>query len=322
MAGVFFLNTASTRILAINNDAHISSGARLAFRLVAAVLLIAVASCSNRRAELPAARTLTDELGRQISVVPSPGRIISLAPSVTETLFAIGAGNSVVGVTTFCDYPPEAASVAKVGDTQRPSIERIIALKPDLVIASTSSQLETFVSRLGDLGVPVFVSNPRDLRGVVTSVEAIGDLTGRKNEGMEVAAGLRSRIETVRQRIDGLERPRVLLVLGGEPLITVGGTTFVNDLIEMAGGRSISAGQRSEYPQFSLETAIAQQPEVIFLQNGNEGLPERLKQTPAARHGRVYKLDDALLLRPGPRLVDGLEQMADRLHPEASNSSR
>ncbi|HEU4386325.1 MAG TPA: cobalamin-binding protein [Blastocatellia bacterium] len=261
---------------------------------------------------------LTDELGRKVPVPPQPSRIISLAPSVTETLFVVGAGNSVVGVTTFCDFPSEVAAVDKVGDTQRPSIEKIISLKPDLVIASTSSQLETFVNRLDDLGVPVFVSNPRDLEGVVRSVETIGEVAGRTEAGRAVAGALRSRIESVKRRIEGLARPRVLLILGGEPLITVGGTTFVNDLIEASGGRSISADQKGEYPQFSLETAIAKEPEVILLQNGNEGLPERLRQTPAARSGRVYRLDDALILRPGPRLVDGLELMAERIHPEAA----
>lgn len=299
-----------------------ASGSRSTFLLCFFISLSAVSACSSRGSESPVVRTLTDELGRQVSVPQKAARIVSLAPSVTETLFAVGAGDSVVGVTTFCDYPQEAAAVEKVGDTQRPSIERIISLKPDLVIASTSSQLETFVNRLSSLGVPVFVSNPRDLEGVVRSVETIGEVTGRVDAGKALAAALRSRIDSVKRRIDGLTRPRVLLILGGEPLITVGGTTFANDLIEAAGGRSISADQRGEYPQFSLETAIAKQPEVILLQNGNEGLPDRLKQTPAARTGRVYRLDDALILRPGPRLVDGLELMSERFHPEGTTTAR
>lgn len=105
------------------------------------------------------------------------------------------------------------------------------------------------------------------------------------------------------------------MILGNEPLITVGGTNFINDLIERAGGRSISADEKNDYPQYSLESAVAKQPEVIFLQSGEPDLPERLKRTPAARDGRVYQLDSDLLLRPGPRIVDGLEQLASKIHP-------
>jgi iron complex transport system substrate-binding protein len=284
--------------------------------------IVLLAACSTQKAARGPLRTIHDDLGRPVEVVTVPHRIVSLAPSITESLFEIGSGDSLVGVTTYCDYPPEAAAIEKVGDTQRPSLERIIGLKPDLVVASTSSQLETFVGRLESLGTPVFVSNPRDLEGVLKSLEILGDLTTRTEAAREAANRLRARIELVRSRVAGRARPRVLLLLGGQPLITVGGTTFVSGVIRDAGGESISADAAGEYPQFNLETALARQPEIIFLQNGDEGLPERLKETPAFRTGRVHRLDDALLLRPGPRLVDGLEQMAARIHPEAFAASR
>ena len=290
------------------------SGPRLAVIAVCG-LLLSSASCSPARDPSPEARTVVDELGRSVKVKALPSRIISLAPSVTETLFALGLGDRIAGVTSYCDYPPETASKERVGDTQRPSIEKIIALKPDLVIIVTASQLEQFVTRLDELGIPVYVSNPSTVEGVLESVERLGELTGTGERARELSSSLRARIEAVRARVSAEPRPRVLLILGNEPLITVGGTNFINDLIERAGGRSISADENNDYPQYSLESAVAKQPEVIFLQSGEPDLPERLKQTPAARGGRVYQLDSDLLLRPGPRIVDGLEQMASKIHP-------
>ena len=273
-------------------------------------------SCASTRKAPEASRTFTDEIGRTVKVTPNPQRIVSLAPSVTETLFALGLDNRVVGVTSFCDYPPEAKTKESVGDTQRPSLEKIIALKPDLVIISTASQLEQSLRHLDEVQIPAYVSNPRDLEGMLTSIESIGEITGVRDRANEVTRQLRTRIEAVRTRIATRPQPAVFLILGCEPLITAGASSFITDLITRAGGRSISAEEPADYPQFSLETAIGRKPEVIFLQAGSEKLPTRLGQTPAAREGRVYTLPDELLLRPGPRIVDGLESMAARIHPE------
>jgi iron complex transport system substrate-binding protein len=264
---------------------------------------------------------VTDEIGRQVSVPAHPQRLVSLAPSVTEILFALGLGNRVVGVTSYCDYPPEASHIEKVGDTQRPSLERIIALKPDLVVVSTASQLEEFVRNLERLGIAVYVSNPRNLDGLVNSIQRIGVIAGAPDRADEVVRGLRSRVEDVNSSVSGLRRPRVLFLIGTQPLITVGSNTFIDDLIRRAGGASISEQETAEYPLFSLETALARQPEVIFMQSGGDALPPPLRETPAARAGRVFHIDDALLLRPGPRIVDGLEQAARLIHPEAFHTS-
>ena len=273
-------------------------------------------SCTTTKQASEATSAFTDEIGRTVNLKPNPQRIVSLAPSITETLFAIGLDSRIVGVTTYCDYPPEAKTKESIGDTLKPSLEKIIGLKPDLVIVSTASQLEQSVRRLDELGIPVYISNPRDLEGLLNSIERIGEIAGVPDRANELTRQLRSRIEAVRARVASRPQPRVFLILGSEPLITAGRPSFISDLIARAGGRSISAEESMDYPQFSLETAIARQPEVIFLQAGNADLPARLNETPAARAGRVYRLDDALLLRPGPRIVDGLEEMAARIHPE------
>lgn len=292
-------------------------------RLASLVLLLAACltlSCSPRRAapvESPAEpRVVTDEIGHTVHVPANPQRIVSLAPSITETLFALDLGDRIVGVTTFCDYPPAATAKEKVGDTLRPSIEKIVALRADLAVASTSSQLEQYVRRLDDLGIAVYISNPRKVADVAATIERLGALTGTTARARELSGDLQKRAAAIDQKVQAAARPRVLVILGTEPLITVGGNTFINDLIERAGGRSISAGETAEYPQYSLETAVAARPEVIFLQAQDANLPERLRATPAAQAKRIYHIDDNLMLRPGPRIIDGLEQMAAEIHPE------
>ncbi|MFY9555945.1 MAG: cobalamin-binding protein [Blastocatellia bacterium] len=287
------------------------------FGLLLAAITLPEGGCLTKTAAPAGSRPFVDEIGRTIQVHPNPQRIVSLAPSITETLFALGIEDRLVGVTSYCDYPAEAHSKEKVGDTMRPSIERIVALKADLVIASTASQLEEFVHALDQVGIPVYVSNPRDVEGVLASIERIGELVDARGRAREVNARLRARMEAVQARLNNLNRPRVLFALSTTPLITPGGGGFIDDLINRAGGRSVSSGESSDYPQFSLETAVAAQPEVIFLQTGESELPDRLKLTPAAKAGQVFHLDDNLLQRPGPRIIDGLEQMAARIHPQA-----
>ena len=295
---------------------------RLARRLVFArqvivlTAVMALTACRPNPPSSPVLRQVTDELGRQVAIVKAPQRIISLAPSVTETLFALGAEAKLIAVTSYCDYPPETKTKEKIGDTQRPNIERIVALKPDLVIASTASQLEAFVRALENAGIPVYVSNPRNLEDALRSILAIGDITGAREQGEALTKQLQARIDQVRHRVAGKTTPSVFVMLGAQPLITIGKGSFMTDLLTRAGGRSISETEASDYPQFSLETVIARQPEVIFLQAGEEPLPERLRQTPAARQGRIYHIDDDLLMRPGPRIVAGLEALAAKIHPE------
>jgi len=296
--------------------------------MLAAVSVVAASAgwlsgCAPSTSEPPSdVREVRDELGRTLKVKPRPSRIVSLAPSVTETLFALGLGDQIVGVTTFCDYPAEAQTKEKVGDTLRPNIERIVALKPDLAIASTSSQLEQFVKKLDDLGIPVFVSNPSDLAGVVASIEKIGNVAGASERAAVLSAELRARVREVETRVSGAERPNVLVMLGSEPLIAPGRPSFITDMINRAGGHSISGDESAEYPQYSLETAIAKRPDVIFLQSGEDQVPARLRETPASRSGRVFHLPDELLLRPGPRLIDGFEELARRIHPEVFEGGR
>ena len=293
---------------------HVSSASCF---VISVAVVLSGWSCSSKNPSAAFSRTVSDELGRSVQLSARPLRIVSLAPSITEILFALGASERVVGVTSYCDYPPEARQKTHVGDTLKPSVERIIALHADLVIISTASQVEASFRKLEELGIPVFVTNPRSLDGVIASIEKLGEVIDSSERARRLTETLRNRIAAVEQKVAGAPQPSVLIVLGTEPLITAGAGSFINDLVNRAGARSISADDAADYPQYSIESVIAKRPEIILLQSGGTELTPRLRQTPAVAANRVYHIDDDLLLRPGPRLIDGLEELAAKIHPES-----
>jgi iron complex transport system substrate-binding protein len=270
-------------------------------------------------------RELTDDAGKRVQIPDRVDRIVSLAPNLTEIVFAVGAGSSLVGNTTYCDYPAEAKRVEKVGDTLHPSLERIIALKPQVVLVSTSSQLEVFTEQLKSQNIVVFVTDPHDLEGVFRSIEQVGEIAGRSDQAKSVVASLRARAKSVEDRVSQQKPVRIFYQLSAEPLYTAGRDAFVTDLIKRAGAISVTAHIPSAWPKYSAESALAAKPDAIILPTGgsmgegNSRVTEALKNSPAVQQGRVYKINDDHLVRPGPRAVDGLEEMASALHPEAFN---
>src|SRR5262245_13806503 len=278
-----------------------------------ALVLVMAGSCANRQpaVETGDRREFKDGIGRKVLVAVNPQRIISLAPNLTEILFALGLGDRVIGVTSYCDFPEAAKSKEKVGDTLRPNLERIIALKPDLVLVTTSSQLENITRRLDLLSIPVYVTNPRTVREVVASIQTLGMVTGAKEEAYLLADGLAKRIDTVESRIKNLSKPRVLYVLQTNPLITAGRNTFINDLINLSGGLSISGEETADFPQFSRESVIARAPEAIVAPSSHgqelvkqEDLLRDFAMTPAVRTNRMIRVNPDWVDRPGPRIVD------------------
>lgn len=276
---------------------------------------------ANPETQATALRSFTDELEREIKIAFPPQRIISLAPSVTETLFALGLGDKLIGVTAYCDFPEAAKAKEKVGDTLNPNPERLIALKPDLVVITTSSQLEKLVRQLGELKIPVYVTDPRSVSGVLTSIRKLGEATGTTAEADKIIAQMQTQIADVEIRTKPLSKPRVLYVLQTAPLITAGRNTFINDLMRLAGGESITGDEPADYPQLSRETAIARAPEVIVApaSHGTELVRETdlrrdFAATPAIKANRIVWVNPDLVDRPGPRIVDGLKQLANGLH--------
>jgi len=248
---------------------------------------------------------------------------VSLAPNLTEIVFAVGAGNTLVGNTTYCDFPSEAKNVEKVGDTLHPSLEKIIALRPQLVLVSTASQLEVFTEQLKTHQIEVFVTDPHDLDGVFNSISQVGEIVGKQDGAKALVAKLRARSLAVETAVQPLPKIRTFYQLSAEPLYTAGHDSFATDLMRRAGADSVTADVPGAWPKYSAESALAAKPEAIILPtggsmgNGNTNVAEALKNSPAVRQGRVYKINDDHLVRPGPRAVEGLEEMAKALHPDA-----
>ena len=271
-----------------------------------------------------AAFTTRDMLGRDVTLAAPPQRIVSLVPSVTEILYALNAESLLVGVTDFCDFPPEARRQPKVGGMVAPSLEAIVALRPDLVIATNEGTREDTFTQLSRVGVPVYLVAAHHVADATSLIRRLGELTRREHAAGPLVAGLEQRIEAVKKAVLPLGRPRVLYVLWPEPLIVPGREAIVTELIQLAGGRSLTAEDADAWPRYSLEAAVAKSPEVILLANHGAGTGpvsmekwQRLASLPAVKAGRLHSVDGDLMHRYGPRFVDGLEQLARAIHPEA-----
>jgi iron complex transport system substrate-binding protein len=271
-----------------------------------------------------AAFTTRDMLGRDVTLSAPPARIVSLVPSVTETVYALSAEDTLVGVTDFCDFPPQARRKPRVGGMVSPSLEAIVALRPDLVIATTEGTREDAVTQLTRLRVPVYLVAANRIADVTALIGRIGGLTGRTAAAESLVARLERRIDGVKKAVAALGRPRVLYVLWPEPLIVPGRNTIVTEMIQLAGGQSLTADDADSWPRYSLEAAVAKRPEVILLANHGAGTGaiaaetwRRLTDLPAIRAGRLRSVNGDLMHRYGPRVVDGLEQLARAIHPEA-----
>jgi iron complex transport system substrate-binding protein len=320
------LNPSRLRLSFFMRRSHSTAKFNVLLFALAAILLFAGCGTTSappqKDGEATRRRSVADSLGRAVSITADPKRVVSLAPNVTEILFALGLESRLVGVTSYCDFPEAAKAKEKVGDTLQPNLEKIISLRPDLVVVSTSSQLENLTRRLDQLAIPVYVTNPRTVREVAASIRSLGEVTGTSDRAAQIAGEMESRIAAVERRVSGLTRPRILYVLQTGPLITAGRNTFINDLINIAGGKSISGEETADYPQFSRETVVARAPEVIVApsSHGAEFVKESdlrrdFATTPAIRSNRIVWVTPELVDRPGPRIVDGLEQLARGLHP-------
>jgi iron complex transport system substrate-binding protein len=269
------------------------------------------------------AATLVDMVGRQVELQKPPRRIVPLAPSLTEILFALGAGDSVVGVIDYADYPPEAVGRVRVGGGLDPNLEVIVALRPDLVlIAADANRWETLI-QLAQLQIPVFGVKPVGVEGVLTSIAKVGEAVGRQPQAEGLITHMRRRMAAVSQKVSVLARPRVLYVVWIDPLIVAGGETVIDDLINLAGGANVV--RTAGFPRYSLEELVIDPPDVILLalDRGGPDHGEALRRLPVwreirpVREGAIRVIDASLTSRPGPRIVDGVELLARLLHPQA-----
>jgi iron complex transport system substrate-binding protein len=251
---------------------------------------------------------------------------VSLAPNITEILFALGLKDRVVGVTSDCSYPQGARSVAKIGKYDAPSLERILALTPDLIFCPAEGRLRRPYDALRSMGFPVVELHFRHIDDIPRLIEIIGRRTGKEAEAEQLAERLRRKRAQIARTVRGRPRVRVLFILGHDPLVAAGPGCFAHELIETAGGENVAAESRTAYPRLSLEEVVAGSPGIIVeaSMGSQAGAAERRLRfwkkwpaIPAVRDGKVFFLDPDQVLRPGPRLFDGMEQMARLLHPHA-----
>ena len=308
-----------------------SIAGKLVLIISVSLVLTFVASCNrptqnSSPAELLApTHRVRDEAGREVKLPQRIDRIVSLAPNLTEVVYAVGAGDQLVGDTEYCDYPFQAKAVAKIGDTMHPSVERIIALKPQIVLVSTASQLEAFTKQLDQQQIAVYVTNPQSLDDIFSSIQTLGDLFGHHDASASIVADLRRRADAVEAVTKQTKPVKVFYQLSGEPLYTIGRESYLTDLVRRAGGISATADVPGAFPRFSDEAALEAKPEAIILPTGgsmgtaNATVASPLKNSPAVLSNRIYKINDDHLSRPGPRLIEGLEEMARALHPEVAS---
>ena len=267
--------------------------------------------------------TITDDFQRRVEIKARPQRIISLSPSNTEILFALGLDKKIVGVTTFCNYPAQAKEKEKIGGFSDPSIEKIMSLKPDLVVAGDLHA--KIISELEKLAIPVIVVSPKSLEETLASIEMVGKATGSSTEASLVVGSMRKKIDEIKEKMAEIkEKPRVYYEVWYDPLVTAGPKTVVDDLITLCGGVNIAGDATSKWPQYSEELVIAKNPDVIIHSYGHGDLqaadfskrPGGWQRVNAVRDGQVYAVNADIVNRYGPRLVQAMDEFARYIHPE------
>ena len=293
----------------------------VACRFLAGFLPVLLLASAADRPVLAADRfplAVKDDRGVTVRLAAPPRRVVSLAPSLTEIVFLLGRGGSLVGVTRFCNVPPAASGLPKIGGVSDPDVERIVALSPDLVLCTTDGNPREKVRALEEMGIPCFAVAPQNLEAVFTAIERLGVLLGAGDRGRAEAAALRRRARAARASVHDVEKPSVLFVVSTTPIIAAGVGTFMEELVRFAGGRNAAARFSGRYPRLSVEALVAARPDVIFVAGmaGVERFPPevtRWKEVPAFRDGAVITLGGDIVTRPGPRLVTALERVSAAL---------
>jgi ABC-type Fe3+-hydroxamate transport system substrate-binding protein len=267
-----------------------------------------------------AARTLTDDLGRSVTVPDHPHRLVCLMPSLVDDVYALGGGSDIVAVTDYTKYPPEAKTKQTVGLPLSPSLETIVSVHPDLVLASGDLNRAETVNELQKLKIPVFAVTAHGIEGIYQSIASVGHALNREPEAARLVGALHEREAAVRQRVVGKPVVNVLMPIWYDPIVTIGKDAYITDLIEIAGGHSVTSDVPEEWPQISLEAVLARSPEALLLVRGSKMSVEAIRNRPgwltmaAVRNNRIYYVDDRIE-SPSPVAFDALEDLAKQFHP-------
>lgn len=267
-----------------------------------------------------ASRTIRDELGREVTVPDHPHRLVCLAPSITDTVYELGSGAEIAGITDYTKYPPEALQKPSVGGVINPSLEKLASLGPDLVLAIGDLNSSDLIRSIQQLGFPVFVIQPHGIEGIYRSIQSLGEAINQHQNAASLIARLHDRERAVRARVAGTNSPSVFFLLWPDPIITAGRGAFVTELITIAGATSITRDLPNEWPRISMETLIARQPDYVLLVQGSAVTLEALgkqsvwRNLNAIEKGRVLYVDERINF-PSPLAFDALEDLARQLHP-------
>jgi iron complex transport system substrate-binding protein len=306
---------------------------KLIVAILTIVMMVTLAACTSNSKEVSSSKiqkedsatkypyTAKDSKGKEVVIEKEPKRIISVAPSVTELIYALGKGDELVGRTDYDDYPEQVKNVQSIGSLTDPNVEKIIELKPDVVVASTHFK-DDVAKKLEDLGIKVVVLyNAKDFNGAYDSINTLGQIINAQDNAKNLVASMKKKIEDVKGKVKGKETPKTYYVVGfgKDGDYTATGDTFIGQMIEMAGGNNIAkdgAGWK-----YSLEKIIENNPEYIVISK-NFGMKDQFistagyKELSAVKNNKVIEIDDNLLNRQGPRLADGVEALAKILHPD------
>ncbi len=277
------------------------------------VLFVATLPCA-------ASRTLTDEAGHTVIVPDHPHRIICLVPSITDSVFALGAGEDVVAISDYVKYPVEALTKPSIGSISNPSMETLLALHPDLVLGIPHATQQSVLDQIQRLGIPVYLVDPHGLAGILHSITSLGAATNREPQAAAVVDHLQRRIDAVRRSVQSKPVVNLFAPVSFEPVIAIGKGAFITEIIAAAGGHSITDDLAQEWPHISMETVVARAPDALLLIRGGRITLDILKDRPgwntlpAVRNRRVY-LADRRIEFPSPVAIDALEDLAKQLHP-------
>jgi iron complex transport system substrate-binding protein len=267
-----------------------------------------------------ASRTLTDEMGRTVVVPDHPHRVICLMPTVTDTAFALGAGDDVVAISDYTKYPAAALKKPSVGDLIKPSIETILSLHPDLVIGTQPKGPMEVTDQMERAGIPIFLVSPHGIAGIFHSIESIGRALNRTPQADALVQSLQQRVDAVRARTKGLPAPRVFMPIWYDPITTIGKKAFITEVIEAAGGRSVTDDLSAEWPQISMEVVLERAPDALLLVRGGKTTLQVLQDRPgwssmaAIKAHRAYYVDGRINFA-SPVAIDALEDLAKQFHP-------
>lgn len=299
---------------------------KLTIIMLTLMLLLALTSCqtgeSSDNSKETAKIEIMDIKGKKVVLNKTPERIVSLSPTNTEIVFALGAGEKLVGVTSYCDYPEEAKDIDKIGDFDNPNIELIKKMNPDLVLAGGFLQ-EDLMAALEGLSIPVASTEAAGVESIYDSIAMIGKFVGQETKAEELINNIKKDIEEIEIKVIGKEKPKVFYLVWKEPLFTTGQGTYINEIIQIAGGQNVAA-ETEGWAQYSFEELLKQNPDILIAayHSTDEGMrkedimkDELFSKLPCVRDGKIHVMtDDNIVSRPGPRVVEAIREMAEALH--------